>query len=71
MFEEYFSRETVDSLCEAFHKRDMDAFSETITPFIEKISREKALYEDFVVSRGLNFFLADYLKFITKQKVSR
>jgi hypothetical protein len=69
MFEEYFLKKTIDSLYKAFDKRNMAVFSKAIVPFIEKISREKALYEDFVVSRVLTFFFADYIKFITEPKI--
>jgi hypothetical protein len=67
MFEEYFSRETINSLCEAFHKRNGSKLNKIIVPALKIISQKKALYEDFVAARILKFIASDYMKFIINE----
>jgi hypothetical protein len=64
MFDEYFSPETVVSLYEALRRREHAEINNIIAPALEKISQEKALYRDFVLSRILNILFSDYAKFI-------
>jgi hypothetical protein len=66
MFEEYFSQETVRSLCEAFREQNATEINGILVPLIRRISQEKALYEHFVISRILYIIVSDYAKAITR-----
>jgi hypothetical protein len=60
MFDEYFPKDTIDSVCEALRRRDSAKVSNLILPYINKISQDKALYEEFVVTRILDILVDEY-----------
>ncbi|MDR2797938.1 MAG: hypothetical protein LBB80_06310 [Treponema sp.] len=68
MFEEYFSKETINSFRDALSKRNKKLINEIISPIITNISQKKALHEDFVVHRSINFLIFDYIKFLFNKK---
>jgi hypothetical protein len=69
MFEEYFPKKTINSIYEAFSKKDVETAAGIIAPFLTKISQEKALYEDFVFARIFDFLFSDYVELITNEKL--
>jgi hypothetical protein len=68
MFEEYFSKDNISSICEALRKKNMAKVAEMIVPSLKKISQEKALYEDFVAARIFEILFSDYIKLILNKK---
>jgi hypothetical protein len=68
MFEEYFPKEAIDSVYEAFRKKDSVVAIGLMVPQIKTISQEKALYEEFVVARILDILLDEYVKLMFSKK---
>jgi hypothetical protein len=68
MFEEYFSKETIKSLCDALPKQSKKIVK-IILPYIDKISQEKTLYKEFVTARILRIILSYYLNLFFNKKI--
>jgi hypothetical protein len=68
MFDEYFPKEVIDSVYEAFRRKDSAKVIDLIAPYITKISQDKALYEEFVVDRVLDILFDKYAKLMSSKK---
>jgi len=63
MFNEYFSQDTIESMCRTLSIKDAKTFAELVSPLSLKIAEEKALDIQFVVARILHIFLPIYIKY--------
>jgi hypothetical protein len=66
MFEEYFSKDTINSVYEAL--ADVKKMANLLFPTITKISDTKSLYKNFVSARVSKFIISDYVKFVINKK---
>jgi hypothetical protein len=64
MFEEYFSQNAVQSMCESLSRRDGVTFSNVVTPITLRIAAEKALDVQFIAARILDIFLPLYANYL-------
>jgi hypothetical protein len=65
MFEEYFSKDNIKALSGALQKKETKIAVKIIAEFLEKISLEKALYEDFVIIRIVKIIRSEYVNLYT------
>jgi len=70
MFEEYFSKELIESLCKAFSEGNANSMTELLVPLTTRIVDEKALYPTFVVARIVKIFMPIYATYILKKRHS-
>jgi len=64
MFEEYFTKDIIEMLCNAFFANNSQDIMNIISPPTVKIINEKALYTNFAVARILAIFMPIYAEFI-------
>ncbi|MDR1030798.1 MAG: hypothetical protein LBL76_07995 [Treponema sp.] len=62
MFEEYFSKDTINLAYEALDRSDVKEMGNLLFPTITTISNIKAIYGNFVHDRVSNFIRSDYEK---------
>lgn len=62
MFEEYFHKNLVDSLCKAFDGNNPEIVNDLISPPTIKLIQEKALDPHFAIARVSTIFMAIYAK---------
>ena len=63
MFEEYFSKDIIESLCNAFLDNNLQAIIDIISPPTIRIINEKALYINFVIARVIAIFTPIYAEY--------
>jgi len=63
MFDEYFSRDLVESMCKAISEENRQVFGDLALPIIKKIAEEKALDTSFVVSRVFDILVPIVLSY--------
>jgi len=63
MFDEYFSKELVETICEAILKKDGKTLMELISPIALKISKEKALDIMFTMSRIVDILIFEFANY--------
>lgn len=69
MFEEYFSKSLIESLCEAFLKNDSQNMIDIVSPPTVKIVNEKALYPHFVIARIVAIFMPIYSEYVNSREM--
>jgi hypothetical protein len=70
MFEEYFSRDVIITICKAISENDNNSLLSTVPPIILNIAIEKALNAKFVLSRFLDILLPIYISYTPSKKIS-
>lgn len=68
MFDEYFTDDTVQKICEALLEKDRDNFSKLAIPLIDRIAEDKALDIEFAKARIVDILTPIYADFKMKRK---
>jgi hypothetical protein len=68
MFEEYFPKDLINSLCEAFDKDNLQVVNDLISPPTMKMIKDKALYPHFAFARIIAIFMPIYTKYADSVK---
>ena len=68
IFNEYFSQDTIDTICEHLLKKELLSFFKLITPVFSEISEKKALSQQFVTSRALDIITQKYIDHLSLKR---
>ena len=63
MFDEYFTKDLIETLCNAFLTNNSQEINRILTPSTVRIINEKALYPTFAIARIMTIFLPIYVEF--------